>query len=98
MSSIRHRLIDGKVVSFYKTVVHRFTIPDTEFATNSESQLAEWRSSTPGQFVAEHSTECPELHQFRNVNNFSYDFAIVAELEQSKLSEFYLRFDNKDQI
>lgn len=98
MASIRYHVVDGKVVSFYKTVVHRFTIPDTEFATNSERQLVEWRFSTPGQFVAEHTTECPELHQFRNVNNFSYDFAIVAELEQSKLSEFYLRFDNKYQI
>jgi hypothetical protein len=52
-----------------------------------------WQNSDAGKFVMEHAIETPIWHRQADPYNYGYQYAIVAELEKKKLSEFYLRFD-----
>jgi hypothetical protein len=95
MSIVRHQLIDGNVVTVHKICVHRFSVEDSEYQIDASDRLREWESSIKGKFVLENSIKLPTVEKYKNPFYFTYDFAITAELAQDKLSEYYLRFDNK---
>jgi len=81
------------VKEIHKIVVHRFRMGDVEDPDLYAAQpIHEWETSDPGKFVKEHAVDTPEWH--RQLDQFSYghEYAIVAELEKKKLSEFYLRW------
>ena len=81
------------VEEIHKVVVHRFRMGDVEDPDLYAAQpLYEWQESEAGKFVMQNAVGQPEWH--RNVDNasFGYQYAVVAELEKKKLSEFYLKF------
>jgi hypothetical protein len=81
------------VKEIHKIVVHRFRVGDVEDPDlYAAVPIHEWESSEQGQFVMEHAVDTPVWH--RQLDQFSYghEYAIVAELEKKKLSEFYLRW------
>jgi hypothetical protein len=87
--------VDDQVVikEIHKVVVHRFRMGDVEDPDLYAAQpIYSWQQTDQGQFVMEHAIDTPEWH--RQLDQFSYghEYAIVAELEMKKLSEFYLRF------
>jgi len=98
MGSVRCRVIhkDGQeiVEEIHKVVVHRFRLSDVEDPDLYAAEpLYLWEKSDAGKFVMEHAIDKPEWH--RNIDHvtYSYQYAITAELEKKKLSEYYLRFD-----
>ena len=98
MGSVRFQVVEQDkqqiVKEIHKVVVHRFRIGDVEDPEIYAAQpIWEWQQTEAGKFVMEHAIGEPVW--LKNMDNLSwgYQFAIVAELEKKKLSEFYLRFD-----
>jgi hypothetical protein len=97
MGTVRFRVVetDGQeiVQEIHKVVVHRFNISDTD---DPEIYAAEpiyrWEKSEAGQFVMKHAIDVPVFHKQLNSFSYGYEYAITAELEMKKLSEFYLRW------
>jgi hypothetical protein len=98
MGNVRFKVIekDGQqiVQEIHKVVVHRFRLGDVEDPDLYAAQpIHEWETSDPGKFVMEHAIDTPEWRRNLDQATYGYQYAIVAELEKKKLSEFYLRFD-----
>lgn len=102
MGNVRYKVIEKEgqqiVEEIHKVVVHRFRMGDVEDPDLYASQpMYEWEKSEAGQFVMKHAVDTPEWHRHLDQFSYGHEYAIVAELEKKKLSEFYLRFD-KTQI
>lgn len=81
------------VLEIHKVVIHRFLVSDVDDPDLYASQpMWDWQNSEAGQFVMKHSMSQPEWHRNISHATITYEYAIVAELEKKKLSEFYLRF------
>lgn len=87
--------MDGQriVEEIHKVVVHRFSVGDVDDPEIYAAQpIWEWQQTDAGKFVMENSVETPTFHQHIDHQTFGYQYAITAELEKKKLSEFYLRW------
>jgi hypothetical protein len=81
------------VEEIHKVVVHRFRMGDVEDPDLYAAQpIHEWEQSDAGKFVMENAVDTPEWHRQLDPMSYGHQYAIVAELEKKKLSEFYLRF------
>ena len=81
------------VEEYHKIVVHRFTLGDVDDPDIYAAQpIYEWQQTDAGKFVMEHAIDQPVYHQHIDHMNYGYQYAITAELEKKKLSEFYLRW------
>lgn len=88
-------LINGeeKIVSTAKIVVHRFSVGDVEDpVVYAAEPILEWEKSPMGQWVKKNSVSVPEWRRSINPSTYSCYFAIIAELEMPKITEFYLRW------
>lgn len=98
MATIRYQVKhndDGTeyVQEIHKITVHRFLLGDVDDPILYASvPLYEWEHSEQGQFVMKHSLTTPAYHQQIDHQTMGYKYAITAELEKNKLSEFYLRW------
>lgn len=81
------------IEEIYKVVVYQGMIGDCE---DPDIYVAEpiwkWKQSDAGKFVMANAIEQPSYHTYLDHETYGYKFAIVAELEKKKLSEFYLKF------
>jgi hypothetical protein len=81
------------VQEIYKVVVHKFSVLYTD---DPEIYAAEpiwrWQQSEAGKFVMEHAITVPVFHKNISFESLDYEYAITAELEKKKYSEFLLRF------
>jgi len=83
------------VDEIHKVVVHRFRMGDVEDPDLYAAQpIHAWEQSDQGQFVMKHAVDTPEWHRQLDQFSYGYEYAIIAELEMKKLSEFYLRWGN----
>ena len=86
---------DGKTVveEIHKIVVHRFKMGDVEdpdlFAAEP---IYNWQQTEQGQFVMANAVEPPVWQRQMDLRHYGYDYAIIAELEAKKLTEFYLKW------
>lgn len=94
MGTIRYTVDeDHNVKEIHKAVVHRFHLSDVEDPDLYAAEpIWKWQESEQGKFVMEHSMDKPEWHRQINHMTYGYDYIILAELEMSKLSEFYLKW------
>jgi hypothetical protein len=97
MEPVRYQVItkDGEnvVQEIYKVVVHRFTISDTDDPEIYAAEpILEWQASESGKYVMKHSITVPVFHKHLDYFKLDYQYAITAELEKGKYSEFLLRF------
>ncbi len=97
MGNIRYQVSvkDGKEVieEIHKIIVYRFNVNDTDDPEFYAAEpIMEWEKSEAGKFVMNNAIEPPLFHKSIDYEKFGYRFAITAELEQKKLSEFYLRW------
>lgn len=98
MGRVRFQVVekDGVQVveEIHKVVVYRFRVGDVDDPEIYAAQpIYEWQQSDAGKFVMEHAVDTPSYHQHLDHVTYGYQYAITAELEKKKLSEFYLRFD-----
>jgi hypothetical protein len=97
MSSVRFKVFkkDGQefVQEIHKVTVHAFSIGDVEDPEiYAAGPIIDWQKSDAGKFIMEHAVETPSYHQQLDYRTYGYRYAIVAELEAKKLSEFYLKW------
>lgn len=87
----------GDIEEIHKVVVHRFKINDLDDPDiHAADPLWRWQHSEQGQFIMANAEDTPIWHKRMNVASYGYDYAVIAELESKKLSEFYLRWGNPD--
>ena len=83
------------IEEIHKVVVHRFKVSDVDDPDLYAAEpIYKWEKSEQGQFVMKHAIDKPVWHRHLNHSLYGYQYAIVAELEMKKLSEFYLRWGN----
>jgi len=87
------------VKEIHKVIVHRFRLGDVEDPDLYAAEpLYKWQESDPGKFVMEHAIDKPIWHRQLDQSTYGYLYAIEAELEMKKLSEYYLRWGNENGI
>ena len=93
MDKVRYTVENNVVKEIHKIVVHRFVLSDVDDPDiYAAGPIFDWERSEAGQFVMEHAVDTPEWHKQVDPMLMGYKYAIVAELEAKKLSEFYLRW------
>lgn len=98
MEKIRYQIDPGSnTVKKYRTVTVYQTTQAYLYQTDLEieNDLEQWFRADPGQFVIAYSTTKPVIHYQRVVERFGEQARVVAELEEKKLAEFYLKWGNK---
>jgi hypothetical protein len=84
-----HRIVK----EIHKVVVHRIRMGDVEDPDLFVAQpIWDWQQTDAGKFIMENAVDTPEWHRHVDHESYGYQYAIVAELETKKLSEFYLRW------
>ena len=96
-SKVRFKVVetDGNrfVEEIHKVVVHTFTMGDVEDPDLYAAEpLWKWQESEQGKFVMKHAVDKPEWHRHTDYVTYGYKYAVTAELEAKKLSEFLLRW------
>ena len=87
------------VKEIHKVIVHCFRLGDVEDPDiYAAGPLYDWERSEAGQFVMKHAVDKLVWNRYVDYNNYGHQYAVVAELEMKKLSEFYLRWGNKNGI
>jgi hypothetical protein len=97
MGSVRFKVEDKDgqriVEEIHKVVVHKFRMSDVEDPDIWAGQsLYEWQESEQGKFVMKNAVDKPEWNRQLDNYGMGWLYAITAELEAKKLSEFYLRW------
>ena len=84
-----HQLVE----EIHKVVVHRFQLGNSDDPDLYAAEpLLKWQESEQGKFVMEHAVDKPEWHRYTDSVIYGYKYAVTAELEAKKLSEFFLRW------
>lgn len=89
---------DGKIVikEIHKVIVYKFSVGDMEDPEVYAAQpMWDWQQSEPGKFIMEHAIDKPTWNRYVDFGKYGHQYAIVAELEMKKLSEYYLRWGNE---
>jgi hypothetical protein len=97
MGNIRFQVVeqDGQefVREIHRVVVHHFKLSGLEDPDLCAAEpILNWQKSDAGEFVLKHAVKTPVWQRHLNYDTYSYQYVIIAELEQKHLSEFYLRF------
>ncbi len=97
MGSVRYEVVkEGDIETveeIHKVVVHFFTVGDVDDPEIYAAQpIWDWQQTPAGKFVMENTYTEPVFNRHIDHLTWGYKFAIIAELEKKKLSEFYLKF------
>jgi hypothetical protein len=97
MAAVKYKELEENgqltVKEIHKVVVHTFTMGDVEDPDLYAAEpMCKWQESEQGKFVMENAVDQPEWHRHLDHTSYGYKYAITAELEAKKLSEFYLRW------
>jgi hypothetical protein len=93
MAALRYKVENDIVKEIHKVVVHQFTMGDVEDPDLYAAEpMWKWQESEQGKFVMENAVDQPEWHRQLDHTSYGYKYAITAELEAKKLSEFYLKW------
>lgn len=87
------KIIDGKPVNFSQVIVHQFAISSDDPELFAGEELYNWEKSDPGKFIKSHAVDVFWKKTFDHVR-WNHRFAIVAEIEDRFLSEYYLKWGN----
>lgn len=91
MAKIRYQTIDDRVVTYRKLIVYR-TSADVEDITVPEIHLEPWLKTEAGRFIFEHTVTPLVIHKGIQFDSYELQIAVEAELEEKRLSEYYLKF------
>jgi hypothetical protein len=97
MGAVRFKVVeqDGQelVKEIHKVTVYQFRVGDVEDPDLYAAEpLWKWQESEQGKFVMEHAVDKPIWHRRLDTQSYGHEYAITAELESKKLSEFYLKW------
>lgn len=88
-----NNILYDKISSIYRIKVFNFSIRDVEEPDlYAAKPIQEWQQSDQGKFIMENSIEIPTWQRVLHHEYYSYEYIIIAYLEEKKLAEFYLRW------
>lgn len=85
----RYKTINHEVIPIHKIIAHKFSIEEDR--DDKTDRLKTWMLSEEGQFFNKHADSL-KIDYFHRVDMFLIDVIVIAEIEESKLSEYYLKF------
>ena len=91
MAKIRYQRIGDYVVTYRKLIVYR-AIADVDDITVPEIHIAPWLRTEAGRFIFEHTVTPLAVHKNIQFDSYQLQIAVEAELEEKRLSEYYLKF------
>ena len=91
MAKIRYQTIGDRVVTYRKLIVYR-TTADVEDIIAPEIHIDPWLKTEAGKFISKHSTSPLIIHKDIQFDAYNLQIAVEAELEEKKLTEYYLKF------
>lgn len=81
-----------------KYVVEKFTVGDTDDPyVATQNFIYEWNQSLKGEWCKSNTLESLKLESYRDIKWGDYHYAIIALLNDEKITEFILRFNNDTQ-
>jgi len=97
MGKIRCQIVERNgqeaVDEIHRVVVYHFTLGDVDDPELYAAQpIWEWQQTPAGKFVMENAYTKPTFQKTMDYLTYGYKYAIIAELEKKKLTEFYLKF------
>lgn len=97
MGKVRYQVVENDgyqtVDEIHKVVVHFFSVGDVDDPDiYAAAPIWEWQQTPAGQFVMKHAYSEPIFQKTIDQLTYGYKYAIIAELEKKKLTEFYLKF------
>lgn len=88
-----YQIVNDKVLTFHKVVVYKFNIGDVSDPDVIVFQmLREWQNTEQGKFIMSNARQLPDFETFKDYANFRCECAVIAELEEKKLSEYILKW------
>jgi len=91
MGKIRYKTIDNRVVTYRKLIVYR-TSADVDDITVPEIHIEPWLRTPEGKFISEHKISPLVVHKDIQFDSYTLQIAVEADLEEKRLSEYYLKF------
>lgn len=92
MAYLRSYQKGDKVVNIHQATVHRIRMADVE---DPDLMVADpiyrWQQTENGKYIMEHSEDV-KWERRLDSDHFGYVYYIVAEIEEKKLAEYYLKF------
>ncbi len=97
MGRVRCQIVERNgqeaVDEIHKVVVHQFTLSDVDDPDLYAAEpIWNWQQTDAGKFVMENAYTQPIFQKTTDYLTYGYKYAIIAELEKRKLTEFYLKF------
>ena len=89
MGTVRYKIIGDEVVAIHDVVVKKFSFSPDSIDSHL---IRNWFQSDQGQFVVKHALGNPKVESIINSMKYDTDYYVIAELEEKRLSEFYLRW------
>lgn len=91
-----YKCIDGNVIPIHKIVAYKTSISDyDDVIKNNNDILQSWALSEQGNFFRTHAISL-KIEKCKSVDTMSVLVAVVAEIEESKLVEYYLKFPKEN--
>jgi len=81
---------NNKPVNIHQVKVYEFTLFIPASREDANEEIANWKASKEGMFVTENAVV--SIHDMAEYTSLVHRYAIVAEIEEKKLSEYYLKF------
>ena len=89
------KVIGDRAVRFRDVAVHEFQMGDVEDPDLYAAEpILQWELHPAGKFIMENAIDKPQWHRHLDHTYGGYQYAITAELEAKKLSEYYLKWGN----
>ena len=95
MGNVRYQIVDGNILTIYKVVFFRYELLHPAWAQPLRSEMIIWKESDAYKFVVNNAVGVPVWHSQKDIITDSIKCACVAEMEEKKLSEYYLKFDKQ---
>ena len=95
MDRIRKRIRDdGSIEEIHKIVVHTFRVGDVEDPDIYAAEpILDWEKGEAGRFVMKHALENKiTWHRELDFATYGFRYAIVAELQGPRATEYYLKW------
>ena len=96
MGRIRYQLDadnDSVVHKIHEVIVHKIIMGDVEDPDLFVAEpIYNWQQTDAGKFVMDNAVIVPKWERYQNPSLWGHTYVIIAELEEKKLTEFYLRW------
>lgn len=91
------KIINGDIISYHKIIAYKTSISDYDSVIkNNNDIIKEWLLTEQGDFFKNNS-ELLKIDLRREYDKMCTQVAVIVEIEESKLVEYYLKYPKENQ-